>query len=203
VERVDLWCKGSDSAFLLRNLLSSAECDDIIRQAECFGMRDTGYNHQFRVNDRVSVMGEDLGELLFERAQPFLMDVVVPECQKPPQGVSTGMLKGLWKPTGLNPCIRVCKYSPRGFFRAHHGGGFYVGNRHHSMKTFMIYLNDGFEGGVTNFYSEHQPHYKRGMPEYVIHSLRPEKGRVWSATISSPMMVGKWSQAASIFFGLN
>jgi len=151
----------------------------------------------------VSVMGEDLGELLFERAQPFLMDVVVPECQKPPQGVSTGMLKGLWKPTGLNPCIRVCKYSPRGFFRAHHGGGFYVGNRHHSMKTFMIYLNDGFEGGVTNFYSEHQPHYKRGMPEYVIHSLRPEKGRVWSATISSPMMVGKWSQAASIFFGLN
>merc|ERR1712032_1491317 len=39
-----------------------------------------------------------------------------------------------------------------------------------------IYLNDGFEGGPTNFYDESQPHYKTGVPEKVIHSLRPERG---------------------------
>merc|ERR1712187_610925 len=54
--------------------------------------------------------------------------------------------------------------------------GFYIGDAHQSIKTFMIYLNDGFTGGPTNFYSERQPHYKPGVPEYVIHSLRPEKG---------------------------
>jgi len=195
VSRVDLWCGASDSAFLLRNLLSKDECRDIIGQAEGFGLRDTGYSHQIRVNDRVSIMGEDLGELLFERARPFLKDIVIPD-EGPPlavdsaaldrcpacvvqdvvEGVPRGMLKGIWKPTGLNPCFRACKYSPGGFFLAHHDGGFDFGDAHRSIKTFMIYLNDGFEGGPTNFYQETQPHYKPGVPEKVIYSLRPEEG---------------------------
>lgn len=192
---MDLWCGASDSGFLLRNLLSKDECKDIIAQAECFGLRDTGYNHRIRVNDRVSVMGEDLGELLFERARPFLKDIVIPDVgpayavdsvvpDSGPdivvpdivQGVPRGMLKGTWKPTGLNPCFRACKYSPGGFFLAHHDGGFDYGDTHQSIKTFMIYLNDGFEGGPTNFYNETQPHYKPGVPENLIHSLRPEAG---------------------------
>jgi len=195
VSRVNLWCGASDSAFLLRNLLSKDECKDIIAQAEGFGLRDTGYCHRIRVNDRVSVMGEDLGELLFERARPFLKDIVIPDVgparavdsvvpDRGPrvvapdivEGVPCGMLKGTWKPTGLNPCFRACKYSPGGFFSAHHDGVFYNGDTHQSIKTFMIYLNDGFEGGPTNFYDESQPLCKPGLPEKLVHSLRPEAG---------------------------
>jgi hypothetical protein len=176
VQRVDLWETGSDTAFLLRNLLSSHECDEIIAQVEYFGLRDTGYNHRIRVNDRVVVMGEDLADVLFDRAQPFLKDITVPEHGSAPLGVPKGCLKGAWQPAGLNTCFRACRYAPGGFFLPHFDEGFYRSDRNFSFKTFMIYLNDGFEGGPTNFYSENQRHYFPGHPENVIYALRPEKG---------------------------
>merc|ERR1719499_2096664 len=40
----------------------------------------------------------------------------------------------------------------------------------------MIYLNDDFEGGLTNFYTEDQRHYIPGLLSNKIFSLRPEKG---------------------------
>jgi hypothetical protein len=176
VQRVDLWETGSDTAFLLRNLLSSEECDEITAQAEYFGLQDTGYSHRIRVNDRVAVMGEDLGALLFERARAFLEDITIPEHGVALSGIPKGCLKGLWQPTGLNECFRACRYAPGGFFRAHFDEGFYRSDTHLSLKTFMIYLNDDFEGGATNFYSEKQQHYTPGHPDNLIYALRPEKG---------------------------
>eukprot|EP00418_Pyrodinium_bahamense_P037453 CAMPEP_0179192802 /NCGR_PEP_ID=MMETSP0796-20121207/95802_1 /TAXON_ID=73915 /ORGANISM="Pyrodinium bahamense, Strain pbaha01" /LENGTH=309 /DNA_ID=CAMNT_0020897093 /DNA_START=5 /DNA_END=934 /DNA_ORIENTATION=- len=176
IERVDLLDGGDDdSAFLLRNLLTPAECDDIIAQAEAFGLRDCGASRRVRVTDRVSAMGEDLGRLLFARARPHLTDIIMPAYGQPPRGVPA-MMEGLWAPQGLNPCFRVCRYSRGGFFLPHFDGGFDISDTFRSIKTFMLYLNDDFEGGPTNFYSAGQPHYRQPMLKNVIHSLRPEKG---------------------------
>merc|ERR1712228_745092 len=104
--------------------------------------------------------GEDLAELLFERALPHLSDIMVRSGSHPtPRGVPPYSLKGRWSPSDLNPCFRICRYSPGGFFRAHHDGGFDISKQHRSIKTFMLYLNDGFQGGPTRFYTEAQPHY--------------------------------------------
>merc|ERR1740121_2181493 len=178
LERAELWCPGSDSAYLLRHLLSDAECDEIIAQAESFGMESCGYNKRIRVNDRVSVMGDQLTDLLFERARPYLADVFVPDFRKGPEGCPDDMLRGLWQPAGLNPCFRVCRYSPGGFFAPHHDGGYDQSDAHRSIKTFMVYLNGhgDFEGGPTNFYNEQQQRYSPGLEENRIHALRPEKG---------------------------
>jgi len=152
VQRVDLWCGNSDSAFLLLNLLSPDECDDVIHQAEDMGFRDCGYQKRIRVTDRVSVMGGELVEVLFERAKPFLADVSIPWGREAPYGVPTGI------------------------FLPHHDGGFDEHDKVRSIKTFMIYLNDGFDGGCTRFYSDKQAHYRPGQPEHQIHCLTPIRG---------------------------
>lgn len=176
VQRVDLWSGSGDSGFLLLNLLSPEECDDVIQQAEQMGFRDCGYEKRIRRNDRVSVMGPELAEMLFERARPFLADVLIPYAGRAPDGVAPNMLRGLWQPVALNPCFRCCRYAAGGIFLPHYDGGFDEHDRRRSIKTFMLYLNDGFEGGCTRFYSDRQAHYHPGRPEHLIHSLRPTRG---------------------------
>jgi len=176
VQRVDLWSGNSDSAFLLLNLLSPEECDDVLQQAENMGFRDCGYEKRIRVTDRVVAMGAEIGEVLFERAKPFLADVLIPYGRKAPDGVPTNMLRGLWQPVALNPCFRCCRYTVGGIFLPHYDGGFDEHDKVRSIKTFMIYLNDGFEGGCTRFYSDKQTRYCPGQPEHQIHTLRPTRG---------------------------
>lgn len=172
VQRVDLF---GDHAFVLRNFLSVAECDQIIRQAEALGMCAPSETHRMRVCDRVKAMGDDLADVLFKRALPHLSDIQVRDSERP-RGVPTDAMHGCWKPSTLNPCFRVCRYDIGGFFLPHHDGDFVKDSRNRSLKTFMVYLNDEFDGGPTNFYDESQPHYAKADPEKVILSYQPERG---------------------------
>lgn len=184
VEKVDLlrgyW--GYDGAcFLLRNLLTPSECKAIIDQAEGFGLQPCGYSQRMRITERVLVKGEELGELLFARAKPYLIDMHInSELQKRPAGLPESLpMAGeemIWSATGLNPVFRVCRYAAGGFFQPHHDGGFDYNREHRSLKTFMLYLNDDFEGGPTNFYKGSQKHYCKPDPAKVIEKLRPECG---------------------------
>jgi len=63
-----------------------------------------------------------------------------------------------WNPYGLNPHFRICRYRPGGFFGAHHDKGYFVSSNNRSIQTFMLYLNDDFDGGSTRFFTENQPH---------------------------------------------
>merc|ERR1712216_784729 len=159
-------------------LLTSEESRNIIDQAEKFGLRTCGYNPRIRVTERVSVMGEDLASLLFERARPYLSDIEVWRCGgvKRPLGIRDDARTGVWSPVGLNPCFRVCKYEPGGFFLPHKDGGFEYSDEHLSLRTFMVYLNEDFVGAPTNFYSQNQKHYAEPDPSKVIYELRPETG---------------------------
>jgi hypothetical protein len=167
----------SGDGFILRNLLSHDECRNVIKQAEKFGLRSCGIR-KIRVTDRVMVMGEDVAELLFERARPYLSDIEVWRCggQKWPKGIPDNAKTGLWTPVGLNPCFRVCKYEARGFFLPHKDGGFRYNDDHLSLKTFMIYLNDDFAGAPTNFFTQSQRTYEPPDASKVIYELRPRRG---------------------------
>jgi len=167
-----------DSAMVLRNLLSPAECESIICQAEAFGLTACGYSAKMRVTDRVAVMGEHLAVMLFDRARPFLSDIEVQQTKDgvAPFGVPPDMQIGTWSPIGLNPCFRVCRYEPGGFFQPHFDGGFEYGNQHRSIKTFMLYLNDGFAGGPTSFYDESQPCYADPDPSKALCDFQPKLG---------------------------
>jgi hypothetical protein len=40
----------------------------------------------------------------------------------------------------------------------------------------MVYLNDGFEGGDTRFYTDDQPTYTEGLPSLCTHTYTPKRG---------------------------
>ena len=69
--------------------------------------------------------------------------------------------KGRWRPSGVNPCLRVLKYEPGDHFELHQDGSYTIapcgedpGGR--SFLTLQIYLNCGggadFSGGSTRFF---------------------------------------------------
>lgn len=172
VERVELF---GDHAFVLRNFLSVEECNEVIRQTEALGMCAPPETHRMRLCERLKVMDKDLADVLFKRALLYLNDIQVRDSERP-RGVPVAAMQGTWKPDSINPFFRVCRYDVGGFFLPHHDGDFVKSSRNRSLKTFMVYLNDDFDGGPTNFYEESQPHYARADPEKVILSYQPERG---------------------------
>jgi predicted 2-oxoglutarate/Fe(II)-dependent dioxygenase YbiX len=66
---------------------------------------------------------------------------------------------GAWVPpardrgqaAGLNERFRFYRYAPGQFFRWHRDGAFFRGARERSMVTALVYLNDDFDGGSTDF----------------------------------------------------
>jgi len=93
-----------------------------------------------------------------------------------PKGIPASFPRRKWTPIGLNELFRVCRYQPGGYFLPHHDGGFHRNDEERSIQTCMLYLNDTFEGGPTNFYSESQRHYKPGDSDKVLHTFRPRAG---------------------------
>ena len=72
--------------------------------------------------------------------------------------------EGVWRAYGVNECIRFTKYISGGHFNAHRDGSFVLDDEKRSIYTIMVaillsytyikvYLNEGYKGGDTNFYS--------------------------------------------------
>ncbi len=161
-------------AFMLLDLLSPAECVQISHLAEQFGFTP---DHPL---SRAAPSGigacemlaeAPLAESIFERARPLL----------PP------LLAG-GAPVGINARWRLFRYTGEegAVYRPHIDGswpgsgldarsGTYVhdafGDRR-SRLTFLMYLNDGFEGGCTTFY---MPGEGGGLNA---HGVRPRAGAV-------------------------
>jgi predicted 2-oxoglutarate/Fe(II)-dependent dioxygenase YbiX len=57
----------------------------------------------------------------------------------------------VWQPAGLNERFRFYKYGVGQAFRWHRDGAFIRNPCEQSLLTFMIYLNEGFVGGATEF----------------------------------------------------
>lgn len=87
-----------------------------------------------RNNDRILYTDESLAKELFQRAKPFLINEV-----------------GIYEVNGLNEMFRFYKYSPGQRFKMHRDGSYKRNEREESFFTFLIYLNEEFEGGATEF----------------------------------------------------
>jgi hypothetical protein len=86
-----------------------------------------------------------------------------------------------WHPIGVNERLRLYRYDPGQQFDWHRDGYFERDNGERSHFTFMIYLNEGFEGGATSFEvsSTSQKHFavkpRQGMALLFHHPI-PHKG---------------------------
>jgi len=139
--------------FTIPAFLSPDECQVLIAAAETRGFaaapittsRGFVMAPDIRNNTRFMVDDLPLASRLWSRLEPAL-------AEKAPVGA-----------IGLNERFRYYRYARREAFRWHRDGRFIRNEREASALTFMIYLNEGFEGGDTEF-------------DFPKHSVQPETG---------------------------
>lgn len=147
--------------FVVRQFLTPAECDRFIAQAEGLGFQTATIStvlgplevKDYRDNDRVILDDPALAAELWVRAGPHV----------PP--VLPDILSRRCEAVGFNERFRLYRYAVGQQFAPHADGRFKRESGEESRLTWMIYLNDDFDGGQTRFY----------LYEDVL-SVRPERG---------------------------
>lgn len=131
--------------FVIHEFLSPEECAEFIRIGEDQGFTEApittsrGFemHKDIRNNTRAILDNFELAAQLWERTAPF----ITPFRERPA--------------IGLNERFRFYKYEPGQRFAPHYDGRFERENGERSEYSFLIYLNDSFEGGHTVFHSPH------------------------------------------------
>jgi predicted 2-oxoglutarate/Fe(II)-dependent dioxygenase YbiX len=149
--------------FTLPEVLTREECADFIARGEGLGFEAASVSAasgprmmpNVRNNDRAIFDDPSLAEWLWNRVQEYI-----------PQEIQGAVA------TGLNERFRFYRYDPSQRFNAHRDGAVERSANERSRLTFMIYLNDGFEGGQTVFYSEERVNGLR----QVVASVEPVAG---------------------------
>ncbi|WP_437563975.1 2OG-Fe(II) oxygenase [Sorangium sp. So ce542] len=138
--------------FTVTDLLSPEECDGFIARAEAHGFEQAPIgggsviNLEVRNNGRVMLDDPALAARLWERLAPWT----------PP---TWGALRSV----GLNERFRYYRYAEGEYFNWHGDGSFPRSEIERSLFTAMIYLNDDFEGGTTDFWGGQSIVPQRGM----------------------------------------
>ncbi|HYG14107.1 MAG TPA: 2OG-Fe(II) oxygenase [Bacteroidia bacterium] len=128
--------------FLVPDFLTPIECREYIEMSEKLGYEkalvetEKGYQEikAVRDNDRVLFTDSNLSSHLYERAFQYL-----------PGHIGNSSLYG------LNELIRFYRYKPGQKFKKHNDQSFIKNEEEASYYTFLIYLNDNYEGGETQF----------------------------------------------------
>lgn len=133
----------ADNIATIARFLSAAECDDYISLGEATGFEDAPITtsrgmimmKDVRNNDRVMIDDPARAQALYQRLA----------------GDLTPRFQERWSPVGFNERLRLYRYDIGQQFDWHRDGYFERPNGERSHFTFMVYLNDDFEGGATSF----------------------------------------------------
>lgn len=128
--------------FYIHDFLTPEECARHIAESEAIGYAAAGLTtsagevmaSDFRNNDRIIHDNAALAGQLYQRALPHL----------PP-------LQREWQLSGFNERFRFYRYHGQQFFKAHKDGNYERSETEVSFLTILIYLNDNFTGGHTDF----------------------------------------------------
>lgn len=149
-------------AFTVTDFFTSGECDAHIALAESIGFSDAPINSMLgpqvrkdvRNNTRVMLDDGAKANELWTRIRDY-----VP------------LRFGNWLACGVNERLRFYRYEVGQQFDWHYDGCFERENGERSQLTFMVYLNEGFQGGETSL--EHidvKP--QEGMALLFVHQIR-------------------------------
>ncbi len=151
--------------FLIENFLTNEECDHYINltkdkvfeEAKINMMGRQVMSKGIRNNDRLMVFDNELAENLFQKAVGFLPRI-----------------HENYQVSGFNEMFRIYKYSTGQRFKMHRDGSYLRNANEKSFYTFLIYLNDDFEGGETEFEGLFTVAPKKGSALVFHHPLRHE-----------------------------
>lgn len=128
----------------LSEVLTQTECLELIAKIETLGpslatintATGTKVNTNIRNNERVIFDDPDLAEKVFKAAAEHL-----------PEDFAGRTI------CGANERFRCYRYKPGMHFAPHSDGSFVRNDDEMSFYTYLVYLNDGFEGGETTFFT--------------------------------------------------
>ena len=131
--------------FEIPNVLSAAECRNWIARIQSLGTeaatinsaRGAEVDSQIRNNRRLIIDDDEWAGILFERVR----ESVPPEIHE-------------MSLAGVNERLRCYEYEVGHRFAPHSDGVFVRTEKERSCYTYMIYLNEEFEGGETRFFVE-------------------------------------------------
>jgi hypothetical protein len=131
-----------DHIMTIHPVLSPAECADLVAFAEQGGFTAApittlgGFEYRPDIRNNTRVMHDDAAraDALFGRIGPLLPGRI-----------------GAWRIVGLNERLRFYRYEPGQRFCWHGDGTFVRSAEERSLLSLLIYLNDGFSGGATEF----------------------------------------------------
>jgi hypothetical protein len=134
------------TCFLADDVLDAGACAGIVAHVTGatqggFATTDIDYPPSYRDNDRAVLTDEKLAAALFERMRHVL------------PGELEGEDGARLRLVGLNERFRMCRYHDGQCFRIHQDGAHRAAGGVRSRLTLQIYLDEGFEGGATRFYS--------------------------------------------------
>lgn len=177
VSRVDI--PEVPGTFQLMNVLSDAEADGLVELAEQMGFHPdapVSLPHDVRHNDNLNwVVSEAIDGLFWERTGHLLTDSV-----------------GKQVAVGINARFRFYRYGLGDYF-APHTDGAWPGSRvvdgvlvadaygdRYSQYSYLVFLNDGYEGGTTQFLVSSSDPGKpaRDQDDVNLVSVRTPKGAV-------------------------
>jgi prolyl 4-hydroxylase len=164
--------------FVLYNLFTQSECQELISVGEQYGFLDltNKFSQSYRNNQRIVNYNTKLQKVLYDRILPY-MDHEIEVQNKHPTITTTFYTSGIWHISGLNDTFRLCKYNPSNYFKRHCDEGFHPNPvSHRSLKTCMLYLNSDFEGGDTAFYLNDLKNIFNLNDSDLIFSLKPQIG---------------------------
>lgn len=169
IDAIALLPGGSPVCWLFPDFLSPSECDAEIASAQAHGFvrADADFPPSYRNNRRLVLDDPSRTEALYARLLTRLgADALVRDAHG-----------RRWRPTGVNPRLRYCRYEPGEAFHLHQDGVRHERDGRRSFLTFMIYLDDPdrFEGGATRFFA-HGPEGDGNGDHPVLLSLRPPRG---------------------------
>lgn len=154
-----------ESIITVSNFLSPEECDAFIQRTLSEGYEEApittfrGFVMRPDIRNNTRVMQDDpeLAARLWERMKGW-----VP---------TTHRRIGSWHAHALNERFRYYRYTEGQYFKWHSDGPFIRHSEDLSLFTAMIYLNEDFEGGTTDFQFGPSVTPKRGMLLLFEHSL--------------------------------
>ena len=134
-----------DDIFVVHDFLTPEECAALVERSEREGYQEATVNtplgpmalKDLRDNARLVADDPALAAALWQRAQPLL-----------PQQIAG------WEAVGFNERWRFYRYDPGQNFAPHYDGSFRRDSGEESKLTFLVYLNDDFTGGTTDFYQD-------------------------------------------------
>ena len=154
----------TDIIWTIEDFLSSRECDDLIIFSEQKEYEEATVSltggakmiKRVRNNYRLLHKDENLANRYWEKLKDFC-----------PERIENNLV------IGLNEQFRFYKYESSQRFKRHIDGRFVRNEFEESRITFMIYLNDDFQGGETKF-DDLAIYPKRGTALCFIHEQKHE-----------------------------